>query len=81
MSDATKEAVEEAIRAHVADEADGEPRILTDWYVIAAAVGVDADETHFLHINSNAAWHVLLGLVHRAWRRMSSWTDDDLDQD
>jgi hypothetical protein len=77
VSEQTKAALEEAIRAHVADEAEGEPRVVTEWYVVTAAVGVEAHETHYLHVVSEASWHALLGLVHRAWKRMSSWEDID----
>lgn len=81
MSEATKAAIDEAIRAHVAEEAAGELRVVTEWYVVIAAQGADPDETHYLHVATDTPWHALLGLVHRAWRRMSSWTDDDMDQD
>lgn len=74
MSEATKAAVEDAIRAHVNDES-GEPMVITDWYVVLAAASLDADETHYWHMSSDAPWHVLTGLVHRAWMRMKSWTD------
>jgi hypothetical protein len=75
VSEATRDAVEEAIRAHIADEADG-PRVLTDWYVIAAAVGDDDELTHYEHITTDAPWHVLTGLAHCAWRRLSTWADE-----
>ena len=74
MSEATKEAIEDAIRAHVADEG-GEALVITDWYVITAAIGVDDEETHYFHVQSGGPWHTITGLVQLAWRRMSSWID------
>jgi hypothetical protein len=72
MSDETFAAVEDAIRAHVADCADGAPRLLTDWYVITAAVGEEMAENHYLHVCSETAMHSLHGLVDLAHRRLLS---------
>ena len=80
MSEVTKQVIDEAIRAHVTDES-GEPRIVTEWYVISAAVSTEAGETHYQHVVSDSPWHSLTGLVHLAWRRMSSWTDIEDEDD
>ena len=43
MSNATYEALDDALRAHISDEAST-GGIVTDWYVIAAQAVTDTDE-------------------------------------
>ena len=73
MSEATLNAVHEAIAAHVADEADG-IELLTEWVAIAAAViADDADHTSYWFLsNDSIPYHSQLGLVHRALRHINS---------
>ena len=84
MSEATLSALEDALRAHLADEAPNYP-ILTDRYLIAAAVGDDAWMTDYLHACSGSSpLHTLMGLVAVAHRRLVNDHDapaDDEDDD
>lgn len=77
VSETTRAAIEQAIQAHIADEADGELRMLTDWYVITAAVSEDVDVTNYLHVVSHSPSHSLAGLTQIAWRRMKNHVDDE----
>lgn len=65
MSDATKAAFEDALRAHVADEQPDFP-LLADYYCICASVGGDATKTGYLHVRSESAAYALMGLVNIA---------------
>lgn len=72
MSDQTYEAVEAALRAHVADETDG--GYLAAWTIAAAAVSVaDSTETHYVYANHDGAPHEWLGLQAMAHRRAMRW--------
>lgn len=63
MSEDTRRAVEEAIRAHLADEAD-EPVIVTDWTVLTAYQGMDDDTTGYFYIaRIGMAAHTFTGLI------------------
>ena len=62
MSDATFDALEEALRAHIADSVPDFP-ILTDWHLTAASVGGNADFTQYSHWCSDSPWHSLAGLT------------------
>lgn len=71
MSDATKQAVQDAIAAHIADEnqANGNStEYLTDWQLVAAAaISDDVDHTsYWLLSNDSIPYHSQLGLLHRA---------------
>lgn len=62
MSDATFEAVEEAIRAHMAEEHDG--ALMTQWVVIA--YGVDAkhnDYSFYKYMSHQGPRHEVVGLL------------------
>lgn len=69
MSDETATAIEDALRAHIADEVDG--AYLTDWYCITASAGEDAYSTSYLHVSSSMPPHTSYGLVARALRRLN----------
>lgn len=75
----TRDAVAEAIRAHVAAEADG--AFLTDWVLIAAAASPDNHaETIYVGECSETPIHSRLGLVHylrRSYDDMLDGDDDD----
>jgi hypothetical protein len=75
VSETTRAQLEDAIRAHVADEADGDLRLLTDFYLVCASVGEDTRLTHYLHVCSDAGTHVLMGLVDIASRRLDAHFD------
>ena len=63
MSDETHQAVEEAIRAHIADEYD-EPRVVTDWVILSANQGLDDNSTGYFYIvRPGMSAHVLTGLI------------------
>lgn len=78
MSAETFAALEDAIRAHVADEAQGGHTLLTDWYLLTAAVsGSVMDSTDYLHICSDMPVHSSLGLVTIAFRRLNRLSEAD----
>jgi hypothetical protein len=65
MSRDTRTALEDAIRAHIADETDG--AYLTDWVLTTAAVLDDDPNAHvYTTETSHSAVHVRLGLVRYA---------------
>lgn len=65
MSEATKDALDDAIRAHIADECDG--RLCVGWLIITASMNGDdmADsKTHyFSEASDNLPMHSTLGLA------------------
>lgn len=69
MSAETYAALEEAIRAHVADENTDWP-ILTDWVLLTASAGSDALLTGYTDACSESPTHALEGLLHRGLRRL-----------
>ena len=72
MSDTTYAALEDAIRAHVADETSG--GYLTCWYLAAAAARPeDAQCTEYVYANHDGAPHEWLGLQWMAQRRAMRW--------
>lgn len=74
MSAETYTAVEEAIRAHLHDE---QRVYLTDWRLIAAAVGDDPQSTYYQHIGSDSGLHVHLGLLEFGRQRLLADYHDD----
>jgi hypothetical protein len=63
MSDETRRAVEDAIRAHVSDGYD-EPRVVTDWVVLSANQGLNDDSNGYCFVTPmGMSAHVLTGLV------------------
>ncbi|MDQ0100459.1 hypothetical protein J2T10_000078 [Paenarthrobacter nicotinovorans] len=71
MSDATKQAVQDAIAAHIADEnqsSGNSIEYLTDWQLVAAAaISDDVDHTSYWFLsNDGIPYHSQLGLLHRA---------------
>lgn len=76
MSDTTWDALEEALRTHVADETDG--GYLAAWTLAAAAVSpADPNETHYVYANHDGAPHEWLGLQQMAHRRAMRWDAGD----
>lgn len=62
MSEQTREALVDALRAHVADE--GEGAFLTDFVVMSAgAMPADPDSTTYITESSDGPLHHRLGLV------------------
>jgi hypothetical protein len=82
MSAETEAAVQEAIRLHFLDEIP-EARLLTDWFVIAGAVGEDLDGVMYLHIDPGAPLHTQYGLATMAVRRLERqvWEMDEATED
>lgn len=65
MSDATLQAVHDAIAAHVADEADG-VEYLTEWVAIgAAAIADDPTKTMYYKLHPSMPYHHTVGLMQR----------------
>lgn len=77
MSAQTYAALEDAIRAHVADEAHEGHTLLTDWYLLTAAVSGEVGTTDYLHICSDSPLHATLGLVTIAVRRLNQLSESD----
>lgn len=75
MSQATLNAVHDAIAAHVADEADG-IELLTEWVAIAAAaMGDDHSKTMYYKINLSTPYHHTLGLLERGMEMLQGGED------
>ncbi|SNR33049.1 hypothetical protein [Blastococcus mobilis] len=77
MSQETTDALEAAVRAHVADE--GEGAYLTDWVLIAAgAMPEDPHSTTYITESSDGPIHHRTGLVrYLACRTDQLLTDDE----
>lgn len=70
MSAETRAAVEDAIRAHVADESD-DPRVVVDWVVLTSDSGADMDSTGYYYAcRDGMPWHSLTGLLSHFLRRL-----------
>ena len=80
MSEATYQAVHEAIAAHVADVNEGPPEYLTEWLIVASTVTGMAGRTGYYYRDSNLPYHHAIGLLHYAESVLSDYqTDDDED--
>ena len=80
MSDETYDALEAALREHVA-AADAHGALLTDWIITAACVG-GFEGTGYLHLVSKATSpHARLGLALVTHRNAESTWDNDPDDD
>lgn len=78
MSDATIQAVHDAIAAHIADECDDEILLLTDWQAtVAAAIADDPTKTMYFNVGHNSPYHHRLGLIHRGLEMLTGTTEDD----
>jgi len=78
MSDATHQAINDAIAAHIADESDGEVMLLTDWLLTAAAALADNhDRTMYFNIGTSAPYHSRLGLMYRGLELLEGGAEDD----
>jgi len=71
VSAQTYAALEDAIRAHVADEGHDGHTLLTDWYLLTAGVSGEVGTTDYLHVCSDSPLHSALGLVTVAFRRLN----------
>lgn len=74
MSQATKEALADAVRAHLTDELPG--AVLTDWAIVAAATRGE-ESTHYLHERSPSPFHTLLGLLTVGAEHLRDTADDE----
>jgi hypothetical protein len=80
MSDATLQAVHDAIAAHIADVNEDDPEFLTEWVFIAsAAISTDTDATSYYVYDSNIPLHHALGLIHYGKRQISAGVTADED--
>ena len=82
MSDATHDALEAAIRAHVLDEAEG--AYLTEWVVYAAAEDLtDSQMSHYVSsVSKSISSHRLVGLVEQLrWKAHYEWTQEQREGD
>lgn len=79
MSDATIQAINDAIAAHIAAESD-EALLLTDWQLTAAAaIATNHDRTMYFNIGTNSPYHHRLGLMYRGLELLESGSDEDED--
>jgi hypothetical protein len=75
--------LEEAIRAVIAEHKDDQGRVLTDWVVIAASQGYDADDGNstaynYLVPDGDVPHHRLIGLLDVARARyLADFTRED----
>lgn len=81
MSDATHQALHDAIQAHVADE-NGDGSLVSGWVVTTTAVmPADADTTSYQYVTSDdQPLHVSIGLIHMAWRWFDRYVNDEGDE-
>lgn len=78
MSDATLQAVHDAIAAHIADVSEGDALLLTDWHVTAAAaIPTDHERTMYFNLATNSPYHHRLGLMYRGLEILEGGTEDD----
>lgn len=64
MSDATLQAIHDAIAAHIEDINDDDPEFLTEWaFVAATAVSTDVDSTGYYYGDSSIPFHHARGLL------------------
>jgi hypothetical protein len=77
MSDATLQAVHDAIAAHIADVSDDDHLFLTEWHcTAAAAIPAHADRTMYFNIGTNAPYHHRLGLANRGLEMLVDGEDE-----
>jgi len=81
MSAETKQALDEAIAAHIADETGG-GKIITGYNLVAANIDADSLErgsTNYFHeYGQQRPFHVCIGLAAIAKMRLhEDWADDD----
>lgn len=69
MSDATRQAVEEALIAHLNDEYE-DPWLITQWYAIVAATNQAMSATNYVHVAPEGPLHAWLGLIRLADNRL-----------
>lgn len=71
MSATTKQALEDALRAHIADEHDPDA-VVTEWIIVAAGVtpGIDADARDIWYEDSDMPVHHHTGLLRHHLRRV-----------
>jgi len=78
MSDATFQAVHDAIAAHVADVNQGPVEYLTEWLFVAATATETAGRTGYYYRDSDLPYHHAIGLLHYATEAVGDYeTDDD----
>jgi len=74
VSDATFDALEDALRKHLLDETGG--GYLTGWVLAAASASADdPDETSYAYLSPRQPVHVTLGLLDMAQREFREHDD------
>jgi len=80
MSDATLQAVHDAIAAHIADVNEDDPEFLTEWvFVASAAISTDPNQTSYYIYDSEIPAHHSLGLLHYGKIQVSRGVEGDDD--
>lgn len=78
MSDATVQAVHDAIAAHIADVNDGAAEYLTEWlFVASTAVAEKAGRTGYYYRDSDLPYHHAIGLLKYGNDALSDFDDAD----
>ena len=78
MSDATLQAINDAIAAHIADVSEDESLLLTDWQLTAAAaIATNHERTMYFNVGTNSPYHHRLGLMYRGLEILEGGTEDD----
>lgn len=76
MSDATLQAIHDAIAAHIQDVNDESPEYLTEWVLVAAAViSDDIEGMSCYRFAPMTAYHSQLGLLYRGLEMLTG--DED----
>lgn len=79
MSDETFDAVEEALRAHMADEHDG--ALLNHWMIVAHGISATtANYSHYQYMNHAGPPHEWLGLLSMVNERVRNHGPEDDDE-
>lgn len=80
MSDATIQAIHDAIAAHIEDANEDSPQYLTEWVIVASAVASGRPKsTAYWYLDSDLPVHHAVGLLQYASDYIA--TPDDLDED
>lgn len=81
MSDATQQAIHDAITAHIEDMNEDSPQYLTDWVIVAAAVVSDKPKgTAYWYLDSDLPLHHATGLLQYASDFVTAPDDADDDE-
>ena len=80
MSEATLQAVHDAIAAHLEDENQDGPEYLAEWALVATAVLAErSNATAYYYYDSDIPIHHAVGLLHHGLQHLTAPQGDDDD--